>query len=509
MPSDLDTPAGPAGKLTGSNPIIKLLKQIGPGTMPSLTYDTAWIARLGDIDTELSYRALQWISENQLPDGSWGASEPFYYHDRVISTMAAMIALTHGKRLKDRKQIERGLRALEKITEGATAGLSHDPNGTTVGFEMIVPTLVTEAENLGLIHQQRERILGRLSRQREQKLALLGEKLVSRYISAAFSAEMAGQDGQDMLDIENLQEKNGSIGHSPSATAYYAIYVKPGDSAALNYLRNHVNPDGGAPDLIPFDVFETTWCLWNLLLADFGDENIHSIFQSHTSHLENSWITGKGMGLSVDYSVPDGDDTIFGFEVLSRVGCPPDIGAVLSFEEKEYFRCYHYEANSSTSVNIHALGALRQAGYSISDPIVQKVINYLRNTSVDGAYWFDKWHLSPYYTTAHAVISGIGYSNDFVKKSIEWIIQTRQPDGAWGWQQSPTAEETAYCIQALCIWKRHGGKVPRSIIQIAAEWLGERADPPYLPLWIGKGLFSAENIVRSAILSALKLAQES
>ena len=206
------------------NQVRQLLQEIGIGKMSNLAYDTAWIARLGEIDWELSSQALEWLCENQLPDGSWGAKEPFYYHDRVISTLAAMISLTYrGRRSRDKIQIERGLRALEIITSGATQGLRSDPNGATVGFEMIIPTLVAEAEKIGLIKQQGERILGRLAKQRKIKLDLIKDKKINRYITASFSSEMAGQDGISMLDIENLQEPNGSVGHSPSATAYYVL----------------------------------------------------------------------------------------------------------------------------------------------------------------------------------------------------------------------------------------------------------------------------------------------
>jgi halimadienyl-diphosphate synthase len=158
--------------------VQQLLQEIDIGKMPSLAYDTAWIARLGEIDWELSSHALEWLCANQLPDGSWGAEKPFYYHDRVISTLAAMISLTYrGRRFQDKIQINHGLRALEKITSGATLGLQSDPNGATVGFEMIVPTLVAEAEKIGLIKQQGERILGRLAKQRKTKLNLIKDFL--------------------------------------------------------------------------------------------------------------------------------------------------------------------------------------------------------------------------------------------------------------------------------------------------------------------------------------------
>jgi halimadienyl-diphosphate synthase len=103
--------------------IAKLIDEIGPGHMGSTAYDTAWTARLGEIDWNLSSHALAWLAENQLPDGSWGAAAPMYYHDRVLCTLAAMIALSYrGRRGQDKVQIENGRLALERIVSGATWG---------------------------------------------------------------------------------------------------------------------------------------------------------------------------------------------------------------------------------------------------------------------------------------------------------------------------------------------------------------------------------------------------
>ncbi|MCI0551224.1 MAG: cyclase, partial [Anaerolineae bacterium] len=218
--------------------ITKLINEIGPGHMASTAYDTAWAARLGEVDWNLSSRALAWLAENQLPDGSWGAPAPMYYHDRVICTLAAMIALCYrGRREHDKLQIQKGKVALERIVGSATQGLLSDPNGATVGFEMIAPTLAAEAEKLGIIKHQGDRILGRLSKLRAKKLAYLKDNMINRQVTIAFSAEMAGTDGKHMLDIKNLQESNGSVGVSPSATAYFATYIKRGDAASLKYLR--------------------------------------------------------------------------------------------------------------------------------------------------------------------------------------------------------------------------------------------------------------------------------
>jgi hypothetical protein len=47
--------------------IAKLIDEIGPGHMASTAYDTAWAARLGEIDQTISTRALAWLTKNQLP----------------------------------------------------------------------------------------------------------------------------------------------------------------------------------------------------------------------------------------------------------------------------------------------------------------------------------------------------------------------------------------------------------------------------------------------------------
>jgi halimadienyl-diphosphate synthase len=486
--------------------IQKLLKEIGPGRMSSTAYDTAWVARLGEVDQDLSNQAMEWLGENQLPDGSWGAKDIFYYHDRVISTLAAMIALTQrGRRAYDKLQIEKGLIALERITSGATQGLASDPNGATVGFEMIAPTLVAEAEKLGIIKQQGERILGRLSSMRTQKLSKLAGRKINRYVTPAFSAEMAGLDGQHMLDIENLQEANGSIGQSPSATAYYVSSVRNGDSLGINYIKQAIGIDKGAPDLFPFDVYERAWVLWNLSLVDHWSKDTHLLMTPHFEYLKNSWKTGSGIGFSAEYSIPDGDDTIITYELLKKNGYEIDIESVLNFEEPEYFRCYYLEVGVSPSVNIHALMALHEYGLELSHPTIQKIFGFLESQKND-MYWVDKWNSSPFYSSAHYVIACSMYKYEMAKNTVDWIIKSQRPDGSWG-HFHPTAEETAYCLQALCLWNKKFG-VPNNVIQKGRAWLIEHLAPPYPPIWIGKGLYSAELVARSSILSAMRLTEE-
>lgn len=487
--------------------ITQLIEEIGPGHMASTAYDTAWAARLGEIDWELSSRALSWLAENQLPDGSWGASAPMYYHDRVICTLAAMIALSvRGRRGHDKTQIENGKNALERIVGGATQGLQSDPNGATVGFEMIAPTLAAEAENLGIIKDQGNRILGRLSKLRAKKLSYLQGKMISRNVTMAFSAEMAGTDGQHMLDVENLQESNGSVGVSPSATAYFVTYIKKSDEASLRYLRSILKPDGGLPNVAPFDVFEIAWALWNLSLIPGLSQNLGEKLRPHLEFLSKAWQPKAGIGFAAGYSVKDSDDTGLVYDTLLRYGIEKDLASVLLYEEKDHFRCFDLEANPSISANIHVLGALGQAGLNEKNSSVQKVIHFLRKTKGQQPFWMDKWHSSPYYATSHAIIACAGLANDLVEESVEWILKSQNANGSWGTYVS-TAEETAYAIQALWVWNQKVARIPKAILKNGARWLKEHMNQPYPPLWIGKCLYSPNLVIRSAVISALALAQ--
>ncbi len=492
--------------------IPEIIQSMGAGYMNNTAYDTSWVARLHDIDEPMSMDAMQWICENQQPDGSWGAPRVMYYHDRVISTLAAMLALTRqGRRASDKWQIEKGLTALEKITAGATRGLAADPNGATVGFELIVPTLINEAEQLGIIKKQGDRILGRMKTLRDRKLEKLAGLKISRHLTPAFSIEMAGPDRQDLIDLQNLQEVNGSVANSPSATAFFVSQVKIGDERAMKYLRWAIGGrGGGAPFATPFNIFERAWVLWNLALVPslVNDPQIRASCQPHVQFLQDSWRPGQGVGFANVYTPCDGDDTSVLAESMARFGVFLDVETILSYEGAEYFRCYHLEANPSIGANVHILGALGQYGFEANHPSVQKIINFIYKTRHKDGYLTDKWHISPYYITAHMVIATLKYDRYLCQDAIAWMLRSQNRDGSWGSFGFATAEETAYCIQSLILWKRFGGKVPEQKIQRAVAWLERHANGPYPPLWISKALYCPELVVQSCIATALALAKE-
>ncbi|MCD4687094.1 MAG: cyclase, partial [Anaerolineae bacterium] len=463
-------------------------------------YDTAWVARLAELDPAVGGRALTWLRNHQLSDGTWGTATPRYYHDRLISTLAAMTALAKYGQSDDRQRWQRAQVALNTIANGLLA----DPAGATIGFEMIAPTLLREAKEMKLLDDDKDGRLGRLEHYRAAKIAALPDGIINRFVTVAFSAEMAGPDGQHLLDVDNLQEANGSLGHSPSATAYFALHVRPNDAQAMEYLRGVVTDDGGVPDVAPFDVFERGWTLWNLSLLKSLDDTLKTACEPHLTFLEDAWHPTKGTGFAAGYTPKDGDDSGLVYDVLKRFGRAPSLDVILSYEEDDHFRCYEIEANPSISANIHILSALREAELPAEHPAVQKALGFLYRAQTIRLFWFDKWHSSPYYATTHLVIAAAGYAEWLVDNAVYWIIETQNRDGSWGYYMS-TAEETAYCLQALVTWKRHGHDVSDDALQRGAAWLLKHLDEPIPPLWIGKSLYCPVYVVQSAILSALML----
>jgi len=486
-----------------SQKFYNLLNTIGGGITSATAYDTAWAARLHAVTPELAQSALKWLRIHQLSDGSWGTDEFIYHHERVVCTLIAIIALAENGCAEDAFRIQKGASSIDHHI----AHLVNDKSGETIAFEMLFPTLMVRAKQLGIIPRGKTTLFNLMHQTRANKIARSPGNMISRHVTMSFSAEMAGEDGLHLLDVHNLQETNGSVGYSPSATAYYLLHIDPQNIDAQKYLqRTFVN--GGLPDVATIDIFERAWSLWNLAITGSMSEQLWQAAQPHLDHLEKAWIPGKGSGTAIDWTLKDGDGTSMVYEVLKRYGRSVDLDGLLNYETDTHFRTFQLESNSSTSTNIHAIGALRHAGLPITHPTVQKVADYLKTRQTTQGYWVDKWHASPYYPTTHLIIASAGYQDHLVTKAIDWIYNTQKHDGSWGYYVS-TAEETAYCLQALSIWQAAGHYVPSITIRKGYTWLNEHLNPPYTPLWIGKCLYTPPLVVQSAIMSALILAEGS
>ncbi len=136
----------------------------------------------------------------------------------------------------------------------------------------------------------------------------------------------------------------------------------------------------------------------------------------------------------------------------------------------------------------------------------RKLVRYARAQLLAGR-WFDKWHASPYYVVGHAVIALRDHDRELVRTLADCLLAAQRPDGSWGYYGA-TREETAYCLQALCLHQRCTGRLDRAPLERAAQYLHEWAGDDDPALWIDKCLYNPQRIVQSTILAALWLYKE-
>jgi halimadienyl-diphosphate synthase len=125
-----------------------------------------------------------------------------------------------------------------------------------------------------------------------------------------------------------------------------------------------------------------------------------------------------------------------------------------------------------------------------------------------GEYWMDRWHVSPYYATAHAICifddlsaQHVRPAAHLVERSRDWIRQTQNPDGSWGFYGQATTEETAYALLAL-MSGRVLDEADRARCAAAMAYLDSIDDAEMPPLWIDKCLYTPPLVVRAAIEGA-------
>jgi halimadienyl-diphosphate synthase len=309
------------------------------------------------------------------------------------------------------------------------------------------------------------------------------------------------------LDLDRaagLQEKNGSFGNSPSATAYFLTECQH-NSAARQYLAEVLSiGNGAAMPAHPAEIFIISWVLYNLELAGFLD-GLENEVKPVLDGLYQAWDPQQGVGFSTDYSVQDLDDTTVVFKLLHQAGYDVSPSTFAIYERDTHFICYPYERNPSIGAHIHLVDALRICpDYEHQPLMMEKALNFFRS-QLYSADWFDKWHVSPYYIMSHAIIATIGCDNALASEMVKCLIQAQRRDGSWGYFGA-TSEETAYCLQALILYHQQVEPVDQAVFYHAAQYLSNQYYSQHHPsLWIEKSLYTPLPIVRSAIVSALWL----
>ena len=484
-----------------------------PAARPGIAgtaYDTAWLASVAADRRGQAPRfpsALQWLVEHQQPDGSWGGSLR-YEHDRILSTLAALAPLaTFGRRSADRQSVQAGTRYLWQHGHLLTT----EPM-ELVGLELLLPSLVERARRAGVVVPPH---LDVYAQQRAEKLRLLPPSAIySPNATVAHSLEFLGEQ-VDPNRLRDVQGTNGAIGNSPAATAFYVSHVA--DPRAIAYLEHCLTASGSAtaPVLHPCETFELLWAAYHLFLAGVPATMLLTPTEQH--ELRAAAAAG-GVSLSPSFPIADADDTAVALILLNALGLPADVGILQGFATRSgHFATFPFERHTSVGVNVHVLHALlRLPGYPNAERVIGDLLDYIASEQRGGLYWLDKWHISPFYATAHVLCilaqlpeRWAGQVGPLISSAREWLRQSQNADGSWGFYGQPTAEETAYAVLALTSlgaadrpWpdRQRCAAGMHAIDVLLAT--GRQHDQTMPPLWIDKCLYRPTLVVRAAITAA-------
>jgi halimadienyl-diphosphate synthase len=465
------------------------------GSFGACAYTTACLARLRRDDaTFLFARSRHWLLDHQKRDGSWGGTLEFP-HDRTVCTLAAVMALADRASPAANCAVQAGLAYLRDHSTGWRTELP----GETMGFEMAVPYLLEQAAAKGFDLPYED--WAGLREAREAKLALIPrERLLGEPTSLMYSLETVPPDPA-LRALERFTGPDGSLANSPSATA--ALWTATGGPlpAYLNHVSG-LDADGGVPSLYPTEAFELAWVLHHLQLAGLLEPDTPGI--GKLARL----VGPRGrMGLSQTFPLPDPDDSAMALLVLHAAGYDvvERLDGLLAFEGKDCFFTYPGERDGSVTPNARVLEALslRPGAYPAQR---RKIVDFLLASRREGAWWYDKWHVSPYYATAQVTFALTTATDVPMRATGRWLLDTQRPDGSWGGYRDGTPEETGYAVLNLDALARRGFKVPAATWERAGRYLVDHLDGPFPELWVGRSLYTPLAVVRAAVLAGAALA---
>jgi halimadienyl-diphosphate synthase len=476
--------------------IRALLARLGEGRVDSVAYDTAWMARLAPVYPQYGFeQALEWLREHQYEDGAWGAPIT-HYHDRFISTLAAIIAFREvSKDPRDERRVKRGGDALWRIV-----GRLGQDDCDTVGFPLLSLSLAKEATALGLdVPLPPIRFAGPY----QKRIKALLNQPIHTWRANPLIFNLEGLRSA-ICDSAVLLEANHSIAISPAATAAYLLAYR--NDHALGYLTSLLCADGtgAAPAFATIDTYEIVWSMIHLVEAEAVEPEEPAV-RRLLDFLWKHWSPEFGISYSTNFAAPDVDDTASCYTLLRWGGYDVRADAFNCYELDDHFCCYPGETHPSPSTHVRLLKTLRTCvDHPRRDEWIEKTVGALYRFDENGSFWTDKWHSSPYYVNSTAIIALQGVADSLAQSRLRWILKTQNDDGGWGHSGVSTPEETACCLEALLQWDRTVERLESAVLYEAASYLrGHLNDASYTPLWISKCLYTPPHIVKATIISAL------
>ncbi|CAI9784774.1 unnamed protein product [Fraxinus pennsylvanica] len=370
--------------------IKEMLDTIGEGRTSLSPYDTAWIAlvrNLHGLDLPQFPSSLQWIAENQLSDGSWGDAHFFLAYDRLVSTLACVVALRSWNLHPEK--IEKGIAFIqENIHKLETA----DEENMTCGFEIVFPALLERAQNLGIDNIPYDApVLNEIYAARDRKMKRIPIDLIHT-VQTSLLYSLEGLQDLDWKKLLKLKTPLGSFLTSPSSTAFALMETK--DDNCFRYLDDIVKTfNGGAPNSYPVDLFPRLWAvdrLQRLGISRFFESQITDLL----SYVYRFW-TDEGI-FSARYSeFCDIDDTSMGFRLLRLHGFSVNPDVFTHFKNDNKFSCFGGQMiESATPIfNLYRASQVQFPGETILEEAKKFSYTFLQE-KLASRQLVDKWVIS-------------------------------------------------------------------------------------------------------------------
>ncbi|KAG2297531.1 hypothetical protein Bca52824_044200 [Brassica carinata] len=299
---------------------------LSDGEITISAYDTAWVALIDAGDKTPAFpSAVKWIVDNQLSDGSWGDAHLFSYHDRLINTLACVVALRSWNLFphQSQKGITFFQENIEKLEE---ENHEHMP----IGFEVAFPSLLEIARGINIDVPYDTPVLKDIFAKKELKLTRIPKEIMHKIPTTL---------------LHSLEGMHGSFLFSPSSTAFAFMHTR--DNNCLKYLRNAVERfnGGGFSQCLPVDLFEHIWIvdrLQRLGISRYFEEGIKECLD----YVHRYW-TDKGICWARCSHVQDIDDTAMAFRLLRLHGYQVSADVFMNFEKEGEFFCFAGQSNQA------------------------------------------------------------------------------------------------------------------------------------------------------------------
>ncbi|CAM0878124.1 unnamed protein product [Alopecurus aequalis] len=417
------------------------LRSIGDGEINISGYDTAMVALVKKVDGGFGPQfptTINWIIRNQLADGSWGDEAFFMASDRIINTLACVVALASWNIYADK--CETGLLF---IRENMWRLAEEEESWMLVGFEIAFPSLLEMAKNLDLDIDYDDPALQDIYAKRNLKLSKIPRDVLHS-VPTTLLHSIEGMVDLDWDMLLKLRCLDGSFHCSPAPTAY--ALQQTGDKKCLEYLDEIIKKfNGGVPFDYPLDVFERLWAVDRLtrlgINMHFTDE-----VEECLDYVYRHW-TENGLAHTKNCPVRDIDDTAMGFRLLRLHGYDVNPCVFTNFEKDGEFICFQGESIKSSITPMYNTYRAAQIAFPNDDDVLARAKKYchafLQNRMTSNKLK-DKWVI------AKDILGEVKYAMDFPWKQSLPRIETRMYLDQYGGSDDVWIGKVLYRMPLFC-----------------------------------------------------------